>query len=86
MFFLPSRVTGVSTGRAPFTGVSRGSGHGTHTLPAHTLPPSAAQRSVLRHTRVPAAAAVTVLPRPAALTHTLAAVTVPVTYTHTHTY
>lgn len=67
----PCRATGVSTRRALFTLVPRCSWYGADTVAALAPAAVAAQDAVVRHARLGAAAAVAILPRPAAFTVTL---------------
>lgn len=75
---LPFRVTGIATGGTTFAGGSRGSGVRANALAAHTAPSPAAERPVFGDAGLRAGGAVTVLARPAAPAHALAAVTVAV--------
>lgn len=72
---LPFRVTGITTGRATFTGRSRGSGIRANTLATDAVPSPAAEHPVLGHAGVRAGGAVTVLARPAGPAHAFATVT-----------
>ena len=76
----PCRAAGVPTRSALLTVVPRCSRQGADAPAALAPPPAAAERAVLRHARLRAGAAVTILPRPAALAETLSAVTHAVTY------
>lgn len=72
---LPFRVTGITTGRTTFTGLSRGSGIRANTLATDAVPSPATEHSILRDAGVRAGGAVTVLACPAGPAHAFTAVT-----------
>lgn len=76
----PCRATGVSACWAFFTLVPRCSWHRADALATLASPAAAAEGTVLRHARLGAGAAITILPRPVAFAVTLPAVTHSVTY------
>lgn len=76
----PRRVAGVSACGALFAPVPGRSGYGAHTAAALASPAAAAKGAVLRGARLGAGAAVAVVPTPAALATTLAAVARSVAY------
>lgn len=78
--FSPCRVAGVSTCGALFTPVPGCSGYRAHAVAALTSPTTAAESAILWRARLGAGAAVAIVPFPAALAMTLAAVTHSVTY------
>lgn len=80
--FSPSRVAGVSTRGALFTPVPGCSGYGARTVAALASPTAAAESAILWRARLGAGAAVAIMPLPAALTMTLAAVAHSVAYGH----
>lgn len=78
--FSPCRATSVSTCWALLTLVPRCSRYRADTLATLTLPPPAAEGTILCHASLSAGTAVTILPCPATLAVTVSAVTHSMTY------